>query len=105
MDEPEQCPRCKTLGIRQFCPQRLHLTRTAVQHAEFNPGLGKVIQNKRHLDDVLKQHHDKTGVKLHAIGNDYKSPETLHKEGDRDRAEMRAKRWAEASEKANSEVS
>lgn len=73
MEEPEQCPRCQTLGERRFLPQHVHLSKTSVRHAEFNPAFGKVIKNESHLRDELAKHADTTGSKMVEVGNDYGS--------------------------------
>lgn len=93
MDDLEQCPRCQTVGERRFLPSRIHLAKTQVRHAEFNPAFGKVIKNERHLRDELAKHADKTGSKMVEVGNDYGSGAKQIK-GDRDaKAAAREAAW------------
>jgi hypothetical protein len=83
----ETCPVCGEFAIRQFVPTYIHLSKTAVQHAEFNPGLGCVTKNREHVKEICKQKD------LVEIGNDYKSADSQLKEADTARAEKLAKRW------------
>lgn len=93
MEDPEQCPKCKTLAERQFLPSRLHLTSTRVTHAEFNPALGKVIQNKAHLRDEIQMHEARTGERLVEVGNDYRSGTAMVEEGKRQQEAKQQARW------------
>jgi putative FmdB family regulatory protein len=47
IDINESCPKCGEFAVRQFCPERLYLSKTAVTHAEYNPGLGCVVKKRR----------------------------------------------------------
>ncbi len=93
MEDPEQCPDCKTLGERRFVPSRVHLARTQVTHAEYNPGLGKVIQNRGHLKDELARHEEKTGVKLVEVGNDFGSGKKMNDHYTSERKKAREEGW------------
>lgn len=93
MEEPEQCSRCQTLGSRRFLPARVFFTKTAVTHAEYNPGLGKVIQNQAHLKDVLAEHHDKTGKQIVEVGNDYGSGQKMTSTFNTERTRRKEEEW------------
>jgi putative FmdB family regulatory protein len=90
MDVNEFCPRCEEPAERQFVPQRVFLSNTAVTHAEYNPGLGTVVKNKRHKEYLLKSKG------LVEVGNDYGSGDKMAAKFDSDRAEKMAKRWEDA---------
>ncbi len=98
MEEPEQCPECKTLGERQFYPKRVHFTKTRVEHAEWNPGLGCVTKGARDRAEQAKRRG------LVEIGSDYKDPSLMHKEQDREVASRREKAWSEATDQAMKEA-
>ncbi len=67
IDQIETCPACETPSIREFAPKKIHLSKTSVKQAEFNPGLGTVVKNEHHKKELLKQKG------LVEIGNDYGS--------------------------------
>lgn len=87
MDRNETCPKCGEFGQRQFIPSRVHLSGTSVQHAEYNPGLGQIVKNKYHRSEICKRKG------LIEIGNDYKTPDNIHKETEATRERRKAKRW------------
>jgi len=87
MDAEETCV-CKAIGVRQFIPQKIHLSGTKVEEAEFNPGLGCIVKNKNHRKELAKQKG------LEEIGNE--KPETIHKHFDQRRSEKWERVWAEA---------
>lgn len=84
MSRAEACPKCEREAIRQFVPQRVFLSGTKVQHAEYNPGLGCVVRNKEHRAELAK------AKGLVEIGNDYKNTDNIHKEFEQKR-EQRSK--------------
>lgn len=90
MEVNETCPKCGEYAIRQFVPSKLHITGAKVTHAEYNPGLGCVVKNKRHKEDIMKR----KGVV--EVGNDFKSGETMNQHFDTARAEKMRKRWEDA---------
>jgi putative FmdB family regulatory protein len=90
MDVNEYCPHCDNPAERQFVPSRVHFTGTKVENAEYNPGLGAVTKNKAHRAELAKR----KGVV--EIGNDYKSPETQHSEGEKLREARREARYKKA---------
>lgn len=87
-DRKEPCPKCGDLTSRQFTASRIHLHHTKVQEAEYNPGLGCIVKNRQHREEICRQRG------LEEIGNE--KPETLHKYFDKAREEKREKLWAEA---------
>lgn len=78
VDDPEACPQCGAPSERQFTP-RVHFIGTSVQHAEYNPGLGRVVRNKYEREELAKR------MNLVEIGNDFKSPDRVHDKFDKDR--------------------
>lgn len=84
MDDPEKCD-CGSKATRQFTA-RVHIIGAQVTNAEYNPGLGCVVKNKAHKDDIMKR----KGVV--EVGNDYGSSEKLQKKFETDRAEKIKKR-------------
>ena len=55
IDNPEPCPLCGVVMTRKFVPSRVHFSKTKVEHAEYNPGLGIVTKSRRHRDEVAKE--------------------------------------------------
>jgi len=90
MDVNETCPKCGEYAIRQFVPTKLHISGASVTHAEYNPGLGCVVKNKRHKEDLMKQ----KGVV--EVGNDFGSGEKMNVHFDKGREEKFKKRWEDA---------
>jgi putative FmdB family regulatory protein len=87
MDREEPCLKCEAPAERQFTA-RVHFIGAKVTHAEYNPGLGCVVKNKSHKDDLLK------AKGLVEVGNE--KPETLHREAERTNSEIRESRWTQA---------
>lgn len=86
MSDVEQCPRCETTSDRQFMPQRVHFTKTKVEHPEYNPGLGCIVNNSDHRKELCKV----KGVE--EIGNE--KPDSIHNYYDKKREEKRDADWA-----------
>lgn len=88
---PETCTRkgCGAPARKEFVPRRVHLRNTAVQEAEYNPGLGCIVKNRQHREELCRI----KGVQ--EIGNE--KPETLHRYYDHAREERRERVWAEAT--------
>lgn len=84
VNKPEECPECGAETERLFTA-RIHIVGAAVQHAEYNPGLGCVVQNKNHRAEIAKQKG------LVEVGNE--STNTLHKETVVKREQERAREW------------
>lgn len=88
MEREERCEACKEVATRQFVPQRIHLLHTAVQSAEYNPGLGVIVKDRQHRAEICKQKG------LEEIGNE--KPEALHNHFDKAREEKREREWEKA---------
>lgn len=88
IDRQEHCPLCKNYLIRLFKPNPGCFMHT-VSHdgAEYNPGLGCVVKNKKHKDYLLKEKN------LVEIGNDFKSADSMIDSFDKAREEKREKSW------------
>lgn len=89
IDVNEFCPTCESPSERLFIPQRVFFSGTRVEHAEYNPGLGAVVKNKRHREDLAKRKG------LVEVGSDFKSAESMNQYFDSSREEKIKKRWAE----------
>lgn len=89
IDVKEFCPDCESPAERQFVPRKLHLSGTKVQHAEFNPGLGCVVKNKYHKQEICKERG------LVEVGSDWKSGDKMSKEFESAREKKREKAWEE----------
>lgn len=87
MDVNEFCPKCDTPAIRQFVPSRVHIVGAKVTHPEFNPGLGCVVRNKHHKQELMKA----KGVQ--EVGNDFKSADRMVDHFDKGREEKRRREW------------
>jgi hypothetical protein len=83
-DQEEICPKCELVLVAQ--PIRVpELMRTAVQHAEFNVGLGVVTKNRQHREELARQRD------LVEIGSE--TTETIKREVSDAHAAKRAKEW------------
>lgn len=88
MDVNEFCHECGAPADRIKFPRgKVYLSGTAVEHAEYNPGLGAVVKNKAHRAELAKRKG------LVEVGNDYKSAESMQKQFDTARAEKLNKRY------------
>ncbi len=87
MENTEWCPTCDNPAIRQFVPKKLHIKGASVEHAEYNPGLGAVVKNKKHREELCKRN----GVV--EVGNDYKTSDTMQDTFDKSREEKLNKRY------------
>lgn len=85
IDRPEE--HCGAPAKRDFVPTILHLSKTKVQHAEYNPGLGQVVRNQRHKEDLCKR------LGVEPIGNDYGSGEKMQQKFEADREAKRELDW------------
>lgn len=85
----ETCPVCGEFAERKFFPDRIHLSKTAVTHAEYNPGLGTVVKNARHKSDLLKEKG------MVEVGNDYGSGDRMQESFEKARSEKLAKEYLE----------
>jgi hypothetical protein len=87
IDRNENCPECGEFAVRQFVPKRVHFSGTSVQNAEYNPGLGCVVKDKYHRQELCKRKG------LVEVGNDFKSGDSMQKHFDSERAAKREKAW------------
>ena len=87
MEVNEFCPECDNPAIREFVPQVLHISRAKVEHAEYNPAFGCVVKNRRHKEDLCKEHN------MVEVGNDYGSSDKMVNSFDKAREEKRAADW------------
>lgn len=85
MDRVETCAKCGTEGRREFVPRRVELCKTAVQHAEYNPGLGCVVKNAQHRAEIARSKG------LEEIGSE--KIETVHKTHDTARSDAWERGW------------
>lgn len=83
----ENCGTCGRQGRRLFS-SKVQFAGTAVQHAEYNPAFGKVVNNKYHRGELAKKHG------MVEVGNE--KPDTINKHFDDGRAEKRRKSWESA---------
>lgn len=84
----EDCPDCAGPATRVWTPTLI--SGAKVTHPEYNPGLGCVVKNKRHKEDLCKRRN------VVEIGNDFKSPDSAHKHFDGVREAKLRKRWDDA---------
>lgn len=84
----ELCPVCEIVLERVWTPT--HIIGASVESAEYNPGLGEVVKNKKHRAELAKRKG------LVEIGNDYSSPDKIHDKFEKERAEKAEKRLRDA---------
>ena len=53
-DREERCLECGAVAERVLCAPRAFIN-AAVEHAEWNPGLGQVVKNRAHRAEICKQ--------------------------------------------------
>ena len=87
--DPERCS-CGEIAQRVFCAPLI--SGTKIFEAEYYHSLGKVITNKRQLNNELAKRD------LIPIGNDYGSGEKMQQHFDASREEAREKKWDKAME-------
>lgn len=87
MTREETCA-CGAISERKFVPSRVHFVGTSVQHPEYNPGLGCVVNNKQHRAEIARQKG------LEEVGNT--SVESIHKHFDKAKEEKLDKAYDEA---------
>ena len=81
MENHEACKSCGQTAVRQFLPRIIHLSKTKVEHPEYNPGLGMVVKNAYHRSEICKEKN------LIEVGN-----ENVLKESERVQKNKRAER-------------
>jgi putative FmdB family regulatory protein len=87
-DREEPCPKCGNSTRRQFTAGRIHLHHTKVQEAEYNPGLGCIVKNRQHREEICRVRG------LEEIGNE--KVESVNKHFDRAREDKWERGWREA---------
>ena len=88
-DDPENCPKCSSLGDRQVVG--CNIDRTAASgwaNQQFHPGLGCYTRSDQHARKIAKSRG------LEEVGNE--PPEKIHAAMERAKAETSAQRWADA---------
>lgn len=86
----ENCPHCSHLcgsSDRDFSRCSFNFTGTSVESAEYNPGLGKIVKNKYHKSEIMKEKG------LVEVGNDYSSGDKMQKHFEQRKKEEREKSW------------
>ncbi len=87
--DPERCA-CGEIAQRVFCAPLI--SGTKIFEAEFYHPFGKVIHNKRELNNEIAKRD------LVPIGNDWGSGEKMQKHFDASREEAREKKWDKIAE-------
>ncbi len=87
MDTNEFCEQCGAPADRVKFPRNVYFSGTSVEHAEYNPGLGQVVKNKYHREELAKRKN------LVEVGNDYKTGESMQTKFDTAREEKLKKRY------------
>ncbi len=82
---PGECPTCKNISNERIFSKNIQFIGTAVQHAEYNPGLGQIVKSSQHRKDICKEKG------LIEVGSEKK--ESMHKHFDDQRAEKKKKMW------------
>lgn len=63
-DGKTSCPTCKNIINERILSSRVHFIGTKVEDREYNPGLGQVVNNKKHREEIAKR------MGLVEVGND-----------------------------------
>lgn len=85
-DGKDKCPSCNKQGYR-ILSSSIHFLNEKVENAEYNPGLGMVVKNKKHREEICKQKD------LVEIGNE--NPDKIHNKLEKEREEKRLRSWDE----------
>lgn len=87
-DTEEKCPECGAVGVKR--PVMFGFTGASDWNTQsWNPGLGCYTKSHKEAEKIAKRRG------LEPIGNE--KPETIHKHFERQRAETREQRWADAA--------
>lgn len=89
IDRSERCDSCEGIAKRQFS-FRVHILGASVQHAEYNPAFGCVVKDKYHRAELAKRRG------LVEIGNDFSSPDKIHKTYEAEREAKKEARYEQA---------
>lgn len=90
LDPSCQCPTCDckcTSENRDYSKIKIQLSGTKVESSEFNHGLGCVVKNKKHREEIAKQ---KGFVE---VGNDYSSGQKMQTEFEKKKKEEMEASW------------
>jgi len=82
--DPGHCPDCRNIG-KKLVTKPYGFIGAKVENAEYNPGLGCIVKNKQHREEICKRKN------LVEIGNE--NPNTIHKTFDTQREQKRKKTW------------
>ena len=85
IDLPESCPGCQNVDGRRYI-SRTHFYGAAVEDAEYNPGLGCIVKNKKHRAEIAARNN------LVEIGNE--CPTSTHDTLKRDKEKSYEEGWA-----------
>lgn len=83
-DGKDRCPLCKSQGYR-ILSCNIQFIGEKVESPEYNPGLGMIVKNKKHRDEMAKR------MNLVEIGNE--KPDSIHNYFDKSREEKRKKAY------------
>jgi putative FmdB family regulatory protein len=84
IDRNESCPNCKNVQTERYI-SRTHFYGAEVEDAEYNPGLGCIVKNKKHRADIVKRNG------LIEVGNE--CPDKIDKTLRQDKARRQAAEW------------
>lgn len=94
-DQSASCSSCNHLcgkDDRDFSKIKPQFIGTAVQEAEYNPGLGCIVKNNYHKDEIMKK------KSLVEVGNDFGSGEKQQKHFDKKKEEELESKWKDPSD-------
>lgn len=89
-DPSAACPNCSHVcgpSDRDFSNSKFTFIGTSVQSAEYNPGLGCIVKNKAHKENLLK------AKGLHEVGNDFGTSEKMQTHFETKKKEERDRVW------------
>jgi len=82
--DPGECPDCGNIG-KKVVTMPYAFIGASVENPEYNPGLGCIVKNKKHREELCKIKN------VVEIGNE--KPNTIHKSFEKQREEKRKKVW------------
>ena len=86
------CPKCDGecgKESRDYSNNSFTFIGTAVQSAEYNPGLGCVVKDNYHKSEILKKKN------LVEVGNDFNGGEKMQKEYETKKRQEHERKWAD----------
>lgn len=99
IDDIETCDQCHSIAERRIAKANLVAIHDWTE--QYNPAFGKVVRNKAHQREILKEFKDQ-GKEFIEIGNE--SLENIHKRFDTMREDKQKANWNEPTEKIMQEV-